>query len=92
MPIASHKQPPRNSWGAARGAVREKASFSVALAGGSTPKALYELLAGDPLPAGKSTVEQYPVFSLGHERHVPADQRGEQLSHGPGSDARQSPN
>ena len=33
----------------ARGAVQGKGSFSVALAGGSTPKALYELLAGNPL-------------------------------------------
>src|SRR5260370_21818276 len=34
---------------AARDAVREKDSFTVALAGGSTPKALYGLLATNPL-------------------------------------------
>jgi len=34
---------------AARDAVREKDSFAVALAGGSTPKALYGLLVNNPL-------------------------------------------
>src|SRR5246127_982632 len=43
---------------AARESVREKGSFSLALAGGSTPKALYVLHAGDPflqdkVPRGK---------------------------------------
>ncbi len=33
---------------AAAAAVREKGGFNVALAGGSTPKALYSLLATDP--------------------------------------------
>src|SRR5690349_2837929 len=33
---------------AAAAAVRERGAFHVALAGGSTPKALYELLANDP--------------------------------------------
>lgn len=56
---------------AARGAVREKGSFSVALAGGSTPKALYGLLASNPLQ------EKVPwskiQFFFGDERHVPPD-------------------
>jgi 6-phosphogluconolactonase len=56
---------------AALAAVREKGSFSVALAGGSTPKALYGLLASDPLrakvPWGKMQ------FFFGDERHVPPD-------------------
>jgi 6-phosphogluconolactonase len=54
---------------AAREAVREKDSFSVALAGGSTPKALYGLLLNNPLlrtmvPWGKTQ------FFFGDERHV----------------------
>jgi 6-phosphogluconolactonase len=55
---------------AAREAVRAKDTFSVALAGGSTPKALYELLFNNPLlqamvPWGKTQ------FFFGDERHVP---------------------
>jgi 6-phosphogluconolactonase len=56
---------------AALAAVREKGSFSVALAGGSTPKALYGLLASDPLRA-KVPWGQMQFF-FGDERHVPPD-------------------
>src|SRR5258707_14540337 len=57
---------------AARGAVREKGSFSVALAGGSTPKALYGLLAGNPLLQAKVPWSKIRFF-FGDERHVPPD-------------------
>src|SRR5579885_972203 len=54
-------------------AVREKGSFSVALAGGSTPRALYSLLAGD---AGLR--QQVPWsqtrFFFGDERHAGPEQ------------------
>jgi 6-phosphogluconolactonase len=57
---------------AARSAAGEKRTFSVALAGGSTPKALYALLAAEPLRS------QVPWSSLnlffGDERHCPPDQ------------------
>src|SRR5258708_32377452 len=53
----------------ARGAVSEKDSFSVALAGGSTPKALYGLLAGNPLLQAKVPWSKIQFF-LGDERHV----------------------
>jgi 6-phosphogluconolactonase len=57
---------------AAKEAVREKGSFSVALSGGSTPKALYGLLINNPVlqamvPWGKTQ------FFFGDERHVPPD-------------------
>jgi len=57
---------------AAQDAVRERGSFSVALAGGATPKSLYAMLAGDPryrtqIPWDKT------FFFFGDERHVPAD-------------------
>jgi len=53
---------------AASAAVRERGAFHVALAGGSTPKVLYGLLAGDPL---RSQVpwDKIQVF-FGDERHV----------------------
>lgn len=57
---------------AARGAVREKDSFTVALAGGSTPKALYELLATNPLLQAKVPWSKIEFF-FGDERHVPPD-------------------
>jgi 6-phosphogluconolactonase len=57
---------------AARGAVREKGSFSVALAGGSTPKALYGLLASNPLLQAKVPWSKIQFF-FGDERHVPPD-------------------
>jgi 6-phosphogluconolactonase len=54
-------------------AVRQEGSFSVALAGGSTPKDLYGLLSKNPLqakvPWGKIQ------FFFGDERHVPPDDR-----------------
>ena len=49
-------------------AVKSKGSFSVALAGGSTPKALYSLLASDPL-RGQLPWEKMHLF-FGDERHV----------------------
>jgi 6-phosphogluconolactonase len=56
----------------ARRAVQEKGLFSVALAGGSTPRPLYALLAEDPsfrteIPWGKT------YFFWGDERPVPPD-------------------
>jgi 6-phosphogluconolactonase len=57
---------------AAQKAVREKNSFSVALAGGSTPKALYELLASNPLLQAKVPWGKIQFF-FGDERHVPPD-------------------
>ena len=57
---------------AARDAVRERDSFTVALAGGSTPKALYELLATNPLLQAKVPWSKIQFF-FGDERHVPPD-------------------
>jgi 6-phosphogluconolactonase len=55
---------------AAQQAVSEKGSFSVALAGGSTPKALYGLLATNPLLQAKVPWSKIQFF-FGDERHVP---------------------
>jgi len=56
----------------AREALAQSDAFSVALSGGSTPKALYSLLAGDP-----ALRQQFPWekthFFFGDERHVPPD-------------------
>src|SRR5712692_284449 len=57
---------------AAREAVREKDSFCVALAGGSTPKALYGLLSNNPLLQAKVPWSKIQFF-FGDERHVPPD-------------------
>jgi 6-phosphogluconolactonase len=57
---------------AARESIREKGSFSVALAGGSTPKALYTLLADNPLLQAKVPWGKIQFF-FGDERHVPPD-------------------
>jgi 6-phosphogluconolactonase len=57
---------------AAQVAVREKGSFSVSLAGGSTPKVLYGLLAGNPLLQAKVPWSKMQFF-FGDERHVPPD-------------------
>jgi len=57
---------------AAREAVREKDSFCVALAGGSTPKALYGLLTNNPLLQAKMPWSKIQFF-FGDERHVPPD-------------------
>jgi len=59
---------------AAQQAVWEKGSFSVALAGGSTPKALYTLLASNPLLQAKVPWSKIQFF-FGDERHVPPDDR-----------------
>jgi len=54
---------------AAAAAVNEKGSFSVALAGGSTPKALYALLVNDPSLRAQVPWDKMQVF-FGDERHV----------------------
>ena len=57
---------------AAADALRTRGSFNVALAGGSTPKALYSLLVNDP--ALRSQVPWDKMHLLfGDERHVPPD-------------------
>jgi len=55
---------------AARAAIAAKGTFSVALAGGNTPKLLYESLADSPIDWGK-----VQVF-FGDERCVPPDHPG----------------
>jgi 6-phosphogluconolactonase len=50
-------------------AVREKNSFYVSLAGGSTPKALYSLLVSDPALRQQIPWDKMYVF-FGDERHV----------------------
>ena len=57
---------------AAAAAVAEGGAFHVALAGGSTPKALYELLAGDPVLRSQVPWDKIQVF-FGDERHVGPD-------------------
>jgi 6-phosphogluconolactonase len=54
---------------AAAAAVREHGMFNVALAGGSTPKALYSLLATDPSLRSQVPWEKLHLF-FGDERHV----------------------
>jgi 6-phosphogluconolactonase len=54
---------------AAAAAVREKGSFTVALAGGSTPKALYGLLVDDPVLRSQVPWDKIHLF-FGDERHV----------------------
>lgn len=58
---------------AARGAIEQRARFTVALSGGSTPKAIFGLLAVDEA-AGRSKLswDRAQVF-FGDERHVPPD-------------------
>ena len=53
-------------------AVAQKGLFTVALAGGSTPKALYSLLADDPAFRSKLPWPKMRFF-FGDERHVPPD-------------------
>jgi len=53
-------------------AVAKSGVFNVALAGGSTPKALYSLLADDPAYRAKIAWDKMRVF-FGDERHVPPD-------------------
>ena len=57
---------------AALAALREKSSFDVALAGGSTPKALYGLLATDATLRSQVPWDKMHVF-FGDERHVGPD-------------------
>jgi 6-phosphogluconolactonase len=57
---------------AAVAAVEEKGSFAVALAGGSTPRALYALLAEDPKLRAQIPWDKI-YFFFGDERHVPPD-------------------
>ena len=54
---------------AAAEAVRERNVFHVALAGGSTPKALYGLLASDPALRSRVSWDKLQLF-FGDERHV----------------------
>lgn len=55
---------------AANDAVEKRGRFAVALAGGSTPKGLYTLLAAN---AGASLPWKNMYFFFGDERHVPPD-------------------
>lgn len=57
---------------AAAAAVSTKSSFNVALAGGSTPKALYSLLVNDPALRSQVPWDKTHLF-FGDERHVPPD-------------------
>jgi 6-phosphogluconolactonase len=54
---------------AARAAVHQRNAFHVVLAGGSTPKALYDLLASDPALRSQVPWDKTQVF-FGDERHV----------------------
>lgn len=57
----------------ARESIADHGRFSVALAGGSTPKAMYELLAAEPL---RSQVDWTRVLAFfGDERSVPPDHK-----------------
>lgn len=58
----------------AAAAVRARGRFTVALAGGSTPKALYELLANEPSFRDRAPWSQTHLF-FGDERHVPPDHK-----------------
>ncbi len=68
-PAAIAKRAAQEFVQAAAVAVQEKASFNVALAGGSTPKALYSLLVSDPLLRSQVPWDKMHVF-FGDERHV----------------------
>jgi 6-phosphogluconolactonase len=57
---------------AATAAVKENGSFRLALAGGSTPKALYGLLVNDPALRAQVPWDKMQVF-FGDERHVGPD-------------------
>jgi 6-phosphogluconolactonase len=57
---------------AAATAVREKGVFHISLAGGSTPKVLYGLLATDPVLKSQMPWDKTQFF-FGDERHVPPD-------------------
>ena len=57
---------------AAKEAIAKSGAFNVALSGGSTPKALYSLLAGDPGLRAELPWEKMHFF-FSDERHVPPD-------------------
>ena len=67
--VAIAKQAAQEFVQAAAAAVRERNAFHVALAGGSTPKALYSLLASDPALRSQVPWDKVQVF-FGDERHV----------------------
>jgi len=56
----------------AQSAVQRSGSFSVALAGGSTPKILYSLLSTDPDLRARLPWDKMHLF-FGDERHVGPD-------------------
>jgi 6-phosphogluconolactonase len=58
----------------AKAAVAQKGVFTVALAGGSTPKALYSLLVEDPSLRSQLPWDKINVF-FGDERHVGPDDK-----------------
>jgi 6-phosphogluconolactonase len=53
-------------------AIAQKGSFTVALAGGSTPKTLYSMLSDDPVYSSKIPWPKLHFF-FGDERHAPPD-------------------
>ena len=57
---------------AASESVAKNGVFNVALAGGSTPKSLYAMLADDPIYRAKIAWDKLRVF-FGDERHAPPD-------------------
>jgi 6-phosphogluconolactonase len=57
---------------AAATAVKERGVFTISLAGGSTPKTLYNLLATDPVFKSQMPWDKTQFF-FGDERHVPPD-------------------
>jgi 6-phosphogluconolactonase len=57
---------------AAAAAVKERGVFTISLAGGSTPKALYSLLATDATLRSQMPWDKTQIF-FGDERHVPPD-------------------
>jgi 6-phosphogluconolactonase len=57
---------------AASVAVKQRGAFTISLAGGSTPKALYGLLATDPVFNSQMPWDKTQFF-FGDERHVPPD-------------------
>jgi len=59
---------------AANAAVAARGVFTVALAGGSTPKALYGLLAEDTVLRAQVPWDKLRIF-FGDERHVPPDHK-----------------
>jgi 6-phosphogluconolactonase len=59
---------------AAKSAVQQSGVFYVSLSGGSTPKALYSLLATDPALRAQVPWDKTQFF-FGDERHVPPDHK-----------------